>query len=162
VSSPLYAATCVARHGAIVDIELEPTTAIVPHFPLSTFFAFALLHESGGALANEIDWDAVHDHSCRESPDRRVLTTRYIRDAGYVSTRDWTPATVSINGVYRNAVSERASRSTMDKLVALVRSGRMPAATFRIQTAEARWCAHLEAGMLWDVYAFDEEAGFFA
>lgn len=181
MSSPLFVATCVARHATVVDIELEPTPAISPHFPFSSFFAFALLHESAstravrpgtspdvfppelaGALASELGFDEVLDHSCRDSPERRALAARYIRDVGYVSARGWTPSTPLTDGLYRGAVPAPESRAQMDHLESLVRAGTTPAATLRIEVTEPRWCSHLEPGMSWDVYAFDDDAGLFA
>ena len=108
MSSPLHAATCVGRSNCIVDIELAPTPAIGAHFPLSDFFALALLHESASStvytspgkrlrrigrppIAGLASMTEMIDLACRprEHPKRRELVQRCIVRAEYRETRNW-------------------------------------------------------------------------
>jgi hypothetical protein len=177
MSSPLHTAVCRRREGVLVEIELEPTGAIDPHFQLSDFYAFAILHESAsaraipegttptrfppelrGALAGEADPIEMIDMSSVDSPERRALAARYIACAGYVSTRNWTPTVCTLtDGVYRIGAAPNgpASRVVHARLRALAAT---PTATLRIEVTDPRWCSHLEAQLQWDVYAFDDEA----
>jgi len=169
MSSALYGATCIARDGRIVEIELESTGAIDPHFPLSVFFGFAVLHESAsargtrpGELARELTAEAMIQWSCGDSAERAAQTARYVVRAGYASTRHWQPSlcTPGPDGVYRVGVVPGTAETlaVQERLIAIAMGGTEPVATLQIEAADARWVNHLDVGARWDVYAFDDDA----
>lgn len=91
MSSPIHGATCIAREGSAVDIELSPTTACGAHFPLSRFFGLALLYEAattivdyngrvlwrstqpGGPIADEVTFDELMDLTSTDTPDEQLI-----------------------------------------------------------------------------------------
>jgi hypothetical protein len=182
VSSPVHSARCLARDARRVEIELGPTGACGAHFPLSRFFALAVLHESATVplfrtpgvlwrlatpppLASALTWDDVHDLSCVDRPDphKDAVTAQFVRDASYRAPRNWHPVLwrADDTGTLRDPDIDRrdpAWRAADDQLQALHRTvadDDLPHLTLRIDVTDERWCAHLVAGMLWDVYAFD-------
>ncbi len=180
MSSPIQSAECVARAGASVEIELAPTAACGAHFPLSRFFALGLLHEcalaivysSPGAIAHWPDdrrtplaralgtmTDDIVDLMCKPAtdPHKRVVTETFIAMAEYVRSRNWTPGADDLQDTFDraklacHAVRDPQLRVRMERM-------RLPHATLRIEATEAQWVSHVEVGMMWDVYAFDEAA----
>jgi hypothetical protein len=163
MSSPIHTARCVARRDDSVDIELEPTTACGPHFPLSSFFALSLLYECGTSIVYRspgnvlrwsdartpigvaIDQDELFELMSKpaDDPRKRVLTNAFIRSASYVLARNWTPGRDDLDDVFERAVDEGTA---------------LPSAILRIDTADAQWVSHVERGMQWDVYVFDDDA----
>jgi hypothetical protein len=163
MSSPIHSARCVSRHDAVVDIELEPTTACSPHFPLSRLFALALLYECGSTIVYRspgnvwrwlgkatpigaaVDRDELDDLMCRAADDdrKRIVADTFIRSADYVLARNWAPGRDDLDDVF-----ERADRT----------GAPLPSAVLRIEAADAQWVSHVEPGMLWEVYVFDDAA----
>jgi hypothetical protein len=112
VSSPIHSAQCIDRRAREVRIELAPTTACGAHFPVSKFFALALLHEAATShvveadgtpvwqrdrdapLASATTFEVLIDLSSMEhdDADKAVLTDRFIARADCVDMRNWTPA----------------------------------------------------------------------
>jgi len=146
----------------VVDIELEPTTACGPHFPLSRFFALALLHECAStnvyrspgkmwrwsgtptALGAAIPQDEILDLASAPDDERkRMLGDAFIRSADYVLAANWAPGRDDLDDVFERAVREGKP---------------LPTAIMRIEVADEQWAAHVERGMRWDVYVFDDDA----
>jgi hypothetical protein len=92
VSSAIHVATCVARDGASVDLELTPTEAAGACFPFSKFFALALLYEAastlvmfqgkplwrssespGGPIGTEFSFHDLFDLTDVDTPDEKLL-----------------------------------------------------------------------------------------
>jgi hypothetical protein len=93
MSSLVHSALCVARKGAIVDLEISPSTATDAHFPFSRFFGLWLLHEaastlvlnkageplwrsqerSGGPIAGEVSFDELMQLTDVETPDEQLM-----------------------------------------------------------------------------------------
>lgn len=199
MASPLHSARCLARNNKYVDVELQTTTAIDAHFPLSHFFAAALLHESAcvtlyrspgvpwssparsplAALATEGE---VADFACGPQTDaaRMAFERNVVHRCAYRSTRNWTPQLFTLDAAGDFSAKSLASNDPLRSaahraLVALEQAARKatrgsassyaslgPAATLRIEVLRPELCAHLEPGMLWDVYAFDESMELFA
>ena len=204
MSSPIHAAQCIERRMREVRIELSPTTACGAHFPVSKFFALALLHEAASShvveadgtpvwqadrdapLAAETSFDVLIDLSSIEhdDPGKAALTDRFVARADCVETRNWTPAlwrpdamgvlvgpaidrrdprSIAASRFLQSAFDsawqacERLSRGDADELWRLC-DERLPHATLRVEVTDARWIEHLEVGMRWDVYAFDDGA----
>lgn len=186
MSSALHGARCVRRADRVVEIELTPSTATGAHFPLSDFFAFALLHEAATStvysapgrvikhrfsapIGRLLTADRVNELGCRpaDDPERLALTKRCIVRADYCATRSWKPSvfTMDPTGTFVGPSLDHAdsrSRSAHAALQAafdasLPRSAaHCLTATLRIETTDASWCAHLDVPMFWDVYVFDE------
>lgn len=163
MSSPIHSARCVARAGATVEIELAPTTAGIADFPLSPFFALALLHECattivyrapgdvwrwGGApspLGAAVSEEEILDLSSERGDHvrKRVLVGAFIGSAAYVRADHWTPGRDDVQAVFDRALAKKQP---------------VPTAVLRIETTDPDWVSHVEVGMLWDVYAFDDDA----
>lgn len=187
-----------------VRIELSPTTACGAHFPVSKFFALALLHEAAssnvvaangthlwqpdraGSLASATSFDVLIDLSSLEHDDagKVELTDRFVARVDCVEARNWSPALWhrDASGVFvvadvdrrdpRSIAASRALQRTFDAAwteCELLSRGdgdeqmrlcddRLPHATLRIEVTQACWIEHLEVGMRWDVYAFDDGA----
>jgi hypothetical protein len=204
MSSPIHAAQCIDRCMREVRIELSPTTACGAHFPVSKFFALALLHEAASEhvitadgtpiwqrdrtapIASAATFEVLIDFSSVEHDDagKAALTDRFIARADCVDARNWTPALWrrDATGAFAGpsldrhdprfgaasrflqsafdsawAECERRSGGDTDELFRIC-DERLPHATLRMEVTDARWIEHLEVGMRWDVYAFDDGA----
>lgn len=193
MSSPIHSARCVRREDRAVEIELAPTGASGPHFPVSEFFAFALLHEAATDLVYSAPGQVVRRTSSlpiaalatgeelidlatepEAHPRRVALVRQCIVRADYCATRNWVPvlATRDATGVYRAppkgpdprlAAAYGALDAAFDAAVKHSRdparfAAVVPSATLRIEVTDVKWCSHVEAPLIWDVYAFDDEA----
>lgn len=168
MSSPVHTALCVRRDGKIVDIEIGPTTATDVHFPVSPTFGLALLHESAAwsrrtraPLASVITFEEMIELSSISEPNetKEALVATFVVSARYVATRNWTPA-LWRRGADGSFIDPGIAR-TDPRAIAASRAlddAYDTRATLRIEVTEERWCAHLEASMTWDVYAFDYAA----
>jgi len=204
MSSPIHAAQCIDRRMREVRIELSPTTACGAHFPVSKFFALALLHESASThvveadgtpiwqpdrdapLASETTFEVLIDLSSIDHDDagKSALTDRFVAHVDCVDARNWTPALWrrDASGVFVDpeidrrdprlfaaskflqsafdgawAECERLARGDDDEHWRLC-DERLPHTTLLVEVTDARWIEHLEVGMRWDVYAFDDGA----
>ncbi|HSQ62497.1 MAG TPA: hypothetical protein VLM85_04760 [Polyangiaceae bacterium] len=115
----------------------------------------------------------------RQDFEKERTVDQFVASAQYVATRNWTPSLWRRDargafvdpGVSRtdpralavhqaldtlyDDVAERADACDDPDQRARLEREQAPHATLRIETTEPRWCAHLEAAMIWDVYAFD-------
>jgi hypothetical protein len=200
MSSAIHGATCVARDRFAVDIELAPTTACGPHFPLSRFFGLFLLHEAAttivsyegrvlwrgrkpeGLIADELSFDELMDLTGVDTPDEQLvqprppalrramrerkqsLVDRFVARVSYVAVKGWRPMLCAADaGHYRDGVARggerfRAADAALDDAFDRAPEDDPPTATLRIEATDIKWMCHLEPGMSWAVYAFDDDA----
>lgn len=142
-----------------------------------------LVDNPGGPIGHEVSFDELMDLAFADTPDeqlvrpptpeqrqalrerKRSLVDRFIAEVIYVAVDHWQPSLCPLeSGAYRRpvAASDARRRESERKLQAIFDSAdesQRPSATLRIETTAAKWVSHLDVGMDWDVYAFDDGAG---
>ena len=186
MSSPIHTASCVARAHDTVDIELGPTPACGVHFPFTRLFGLGLIHEAAAGIVYSrpgVVWKRGHRAELAgalraeklidlagkppSDPERRRIVATYVEAVCYVGTRNWSPyiCQPSSGGSFETPtdLSHPGPRGALavlqgqyDEAAKNESSERYPYATIRVRATEARWLDHLQTGMLWDVYAFDD------
>lgn len=185
MSSPLYAVTVldVARTKASFDLV---SVCEAGCFTVSKLFAASLLFEpfwtqvysaAGRPWPRPIvgptpfTGDELIDWGASGPPPSEAARLQPITDVAYGSFRNVPPLAVrpDPDGLRRAGLSAgparaAASRAFHDAVDAAYQrrdaqglSG-LPAAVLTVTVSDPRWVAHLERGMIWDGYGFDDEA----
>jgi hypothetical protein len=141
----------------------------------------------GGPIGRELNFDELMELTDVETPDeqlispptpeqrkvlrqrKQALCDRLVVGVSYGDLKNWRPLLCQARGdryfdpaTSRDAWSRGANdalQETFDRAIERGDDGALPAATLRVEATDVRWTAHLEVGMGWDVYAFDNDAG---
>lgn len=138
-----------------------------------------------GALAGALDHAELAELTDTETPDERLirppspaerralqqrkreLVDRFITRVSYGDVRHWEPMICELDDVagrYLEPATRamprcREAAEILQRIFDRAPERELPTATLRIEVTDARWIAHLEPGMAWDVYVYDSDAG---
>lgn len=130
-------------------------------------------------LAAATSYDELDEFANANDPRKDAIARRYVARAAYAATKHWTPqlwtpsprgfvdpgsprmspawksAHDALSRVYDAAYAAATRGRGLDEAA---RDASRPRATLRIELTDPAHGAHLEPGMLWDVYVYDDEA----
>jgi hypothetical protein len=141
----------------------------------------------GGPIGRELNFDQLMDLTDVETPDeqlarpptpeqrrvlrerKRALCDRFVVGVSYGDLKHWRPLVCQARagrffdparrGDARMQEASEALHAAFDGAWERGDESALPAATLRVEVTDPRWIAHLEVGMGWDVYVFDNDAG---